>query len=189
MSILWDFRFSRQREWSLVFWYVAPYSHVEVYRCCRGAYCLHHQDDESSPWWWRQYASLKRRSISTWLHGATSQKTLNFMSILVCLAEDGSNLFLRNLRIYSQVHTALQHRNLTFFIKVTRDAGQINLHKIHIKFLSASAVKLQACAASVQSGFLPSAVSDSLSTMTHYLPHVDALLFTVSFPQNAPRIR
>jgi hypothetical protein len=28
---------------------------------------------------WRQYAPLKRRSTSTWLHGATSQKTLNFI--------------------------------------------------------------------------------------------------------------
>jgi hypothetical protein len=27
----------------------------------------------------RQYAPLKRRSTSTWLHGATSQKTLNFI--------------------------------------------------------------------------------------------------------------
>jgi hypothetical protein len=24
------------------------------------------------PWWWRQYEPLKRRSTSTWLHGATS---------------------------------------------------------------------------------------------------------------------
>jgi len=28
-----------------------------------------------SPWWWRQYTSLKRRSTSTTLHGAISQKT------------------------------------------------------------------------------------------------------------------
>jgi hypothetical protein len=54
-----------------VFWSVAQCSHVEVDRRFRGAYCLHHQDDDSSP--------LKRRSTSTWLHGATSQKTLNFM--------------------------------------------------------------------------------------------------------------
>jgi hypothetical protein len=52
-----DFRFSRRRVWSLVFWDVAPLS---------------------SPWWWRQYAALKHRSASTWLHGATSQKTVNF---------------------------------------------------------------------------------------------------------------
>jgi hypothetical protein len=32
----------------------------------RGAY--------SSPWWWRQYASVKRRSTSTRLHGDVSQK-------------------------------------------------------------------------------------------------------------------
>jgi hypothetical protein len=34
-----------------------------------------------SPWWWRQYAPLKCRSTAR-LHGATSQKTLNFMSLL-----------------------------------------------------------------------------------------------------------
>jgi hypothetical protein len=62
-----------------VCWDIAPCSHVEVYRRFRGAYCLHYQGD-SSPWWWRQYASLKRRSTSTWytaLH--SSQKTLNFI--------------------------------------------------------------------------------------------------------------
>jgi hypothetical protein len=32
-----------------------------------------------SRWWWRQYAPLKRRSTSTWLHGATHQKTLNLI--------------------------------------------------------------------------------------------------------------
>jgi hypothetical protein len=31
------------------------------------------------PWWWRQYAPLKRWSTSMWLHGATSQKILNFI--------------------------------------------------------------------------------------------------------------
>jgi hypothetical protein len=30
-------------------------------------------------WWWRQYAPLKRRSTSTWLHEPTSQMTLNFI--------------------------------------------------------------------------------------------------------------
>jgi hypothetical protein len=57
-----------------VFWDIAPCSHVEVDRCFRGAYGLHRP---WSPWWW-QYAPLKRRSTSTWLHGATSYKTLNF---------------------------------------------------------------------------------------------------------------
>jgi hypothetical protein len=32
----------------------------------------------SSTWRWRQCATLKRRSTSMWLHGSTSQKTLNF---------------------------------------------------------------------------------------------------------------
>jgi len=29
-----------------VFWDVAPRSHVEVDRCFRGVYCLHHQGDD-----------------------------------------------------------------------------------------------------------------------------------------------
>jgi hypothetical protein len=57
-----------------VFWDVAPCSHVEVDRRFRGTYLLL---PSSSPWWWRQYTPLKRRSTSTWLHGVTSQKTLN----------------------------------------------------------------------------------------------------------------
>jgi hypothetical protein len=38
----------------IALWDVAPCSLVEVDRCSRGAYCLHHQGDH---WWWRQYAS------------------------------------------------------------------------------------------------------------------------------------
>jgi hypothetical protein len=34
------------------------------------------------PWWWKQYAYLKRWSISTWLYGATSQKTVIFILLL-----------------------------------------------------------------------------------------------------------
>jgi hypothetical protein len=57
-----------------VFSDVAPCSHVEVDRRFRGASCLQHSSDNV-----RQYASLKLRFTSTWLHGATSQKTLNFI--------------------------------------------------------------------------------------------------------------
>jgi hypothetical protein len=59
-----------------VFWNVAPCSLVEIYRRFRGDYWVHRHP---SPWWWRQQALLKRRSISTRLHGATSQKTVIFM--------------------------------------------------------------------------------------------------------------
>jgi hypothetical protein len=52
-----------------VFWDVALCSH-EVDRLCTGVYCIIRA--------MRQYAPLKRRSTSTWLHSATSQKTLNF---------------------------------------------------------------------------------------------------------------
>jgi hypothetical protein len=34
------------------------------------------------PWWWRLQTPLKCRSISTKLHGATSQKTVIFMSVI-----------------------------------------------------------------------------------------------------------
>jgi hypothetical protein len=57
-----------------VFWDVAPcrlWSLPTFRRCVLLS--------SSGRWWWRQYAALKRRSISTWLHGATSQTTLNFM--------------------------------------------------------------------------------------------------------------
>jgi hypothetical protein len=70
-----------------VFWDVAPCSLLKTDRRFGGAYSLHHQGDkitvfwdvapcslveiERLPWWHRQYAPLKRRSISTRLHGAT----------------------------------------------------------------------------------------------------------------------
>jgi hypothetical protein len=67
-----------------VFCDVAPYSHVKVDRRFRGAYCFHHQGDEElrtalfmAPMMEAVLAS-ESRSTSTWLHGATSQKTLNF---------------------------------------------------------------------------------------------------------------
>jgi hypothetical protein len=44
---VWDFRFSRQRVWGLVFWDIAPCSHIEVHTRLRGAYCLHHQGDDA----------------------------------------------------------------------------------------------------------------------------------------------
>jgi hypothetical protein len=37
----------------------------------------------STGWWQRQYAPLKRRSISTRLHGTTSQKTAIFILIAI----------------------------------------------------------------------------------------------------------
>jgi hypothetical protein len=40
-------------------------------------------DTNQLPWWCRQYAPLKRRPTSTWLHGATSQNTLNFILVAV----------------------------------------------------------------------------------------------------------
>jgi hypothetical protein len=35
-----------EHQWSLVFWDLAPCSHVEVDRSFRGSYCLHHQGSE-----------------------------------------------------------------------------------------------------------------------------------------------
>jgi hypothetical protein len=50
---------------------IALCSLVEVDRRFRDAYCLHRHDG-------RQYAHLKRRFISTRLHGATSLKAAIF---------------------------------------------------------------------------------------------------------------
>jgi hypothetical protein len=53
-----------------VFWDAAPCSHVEVDRRFRGAYCLHRPDYGGITHLWNV------RLTSTWLHSATSQKTL-----------------------------------------------------------------------------------------------------------------
>jgi hypothetical protein len=68
-----DFRFSRLVSSFKVSWDVAPCSHVEVGRRFIVAYCLHHQGDE----WGSTHLWIV--STSTWLHGATSQTTLNFI--------------------------------------------------------------------------------------------------------------
>jgi hypothetical protein len=65
--------------WSLVYWDVAPCSHVEGDRSFRSAYCLHHQGDPSVALMMEAVRTLKRRFTSAWLYGATSQKTLNFI--------------------------------------------------------------------------------------------------------------
>jgi hypothetical protein len=60
-----------------VFWDVARYSHVEsdtFQRCTL--------PPSSGPWWCWQSALLKRRLTSTWLHGATSQKTQFFFQLI-----------------------------------------------------------------------------------------------------------
>jgi hypothetical protein len=90
------------------FWDIVPCSLIEVYRSFGREYCFHHQGDDdpskipsdptdsytsswffsrtaySSPRWLRQYAPLKRRSISTKLQGATSQKNVivGFLNIM-----------------------------------------------------------------------------------------------------------
>jgi hypothetical protein len=46
-----------------------------------------------SPWWWRQQASLKRRSVSTRLHDATSQN----IAIFILVAVRTRNLITGNL--------------------------------------------------------------------------------------------
>jgi hypothetical protein len=56
-----------------VFWDVAPCSLVDTERSFRGGYSFHHQGD----------APLKRRTISTRLHGATAQKTAIFTLVAV----------------------------------------------------------------------------------------------------------
>ncbi|KDQ71579.1 hypothetical protein L798_08528 [Zootermopsis nevadensis] len=53
----------------IVLYEVAPNKLVEVSRCSRGAYCLHHQTDEST---------------STELHDSTFQKTITFSVPIYC---------------------------------------------------------------------------------------------------------
>jgi hypothetical protein len=66
---------------------IALCSLIVVYRRFRGAYCLHLLSNESIPWWWRQHAPLKRRSSTTRLQGAISQKALTFNSMFIsCIA-------------------------------------------------------------------------------------------------------
>jgi hypothetical protein len=85
-----------------VFWDVAPWSLVEVFRRFRGACCLHHQGDlmmetastsetsvnfyqatRWSPWWCKKQASLKCRFTFTRLHGTITQKTVTFIHAAV----------------------------------------------------------------------------------------------------------
>jgi hypothetical protein len=63
----------------------------------------------SSLWWWRQYSPLKRRSISTELHGATSQKTVIFILAAVRnRSDDGGSTHLWNVGQFLPDYTA-QH--------------------------------------------------------------------------------
>jgi hypothetical protein len=62
-----------------VFCDVGPCSLVDINRRFRGAYCLRHY---LSFWWGRQEDSLKRRSVSTRLHGAVSQKAVSRLVVM-----------------------------------------------------------------------------------------------------------
>jgi hypothetical protein len=59
-------------------WDAEPCSLVKVDRRSRRAYCLRHKGDER-----RHYAFLKRRSVSTRLHGAVSQNAVIFWSVFI----------------------------------------------------------------------------------------------------------
>jgi len=64
-----------------VFWFVAQCSLAKIYRRFWSAYCLHNQG-----YWWRQ-APLKRRSISTSVHGTwprlAAMRTWSLTELLV----------------------------------------------------------------------------------------------------------
>jgi hypothetical protein len=55
-------------------------------------------------WWWRQYAPLKRRSTSTWLHGSSSQKTFNF--ILAAVRTWNLTMYFKFQLMTQRKHTA-----------------------------------------------------------------------------------
>jgi hypothetical protein len=99
VALRWDyvrFKVFRAAGMKVAFWYIALCSLFEVDRRFRWTYCLHHRGYSDcaamrsvvdsfftlctqrlslSSWWWRQFVRLKRRSTSTRLHGAISQKT------------------------------------------------------------------------------------------------------------------
>jgi hypothetical protein len=109
-AYLWDFRFSRRRVWSsepsgmycrVLKSMSIDFSEVDCPSTCHWPgsspivthsplvntdHWTHVQpatlssQAHSLSWWWRQRAPLKRRSISIWEHGSTSQKTLNFVT-------------------------------------------------------------------------------------------------------------
>jgi hypothetical protein len=56
--------------------------------------------------WWRQYAPLKRRSTSIWLHSSISQKTVNFIFTSL-YSENCSLLNTRSQNIFDGQHTLL----------------------------------------------------------------------------------
>jgi hypothetical protein len=65
-ATVWDFRSSWQQVWRRqVFWDRVPCSLTKVTRSFKFP---------STSWWLKQYATLKRQSTSTRLHGALSQK-------------------------------------------------------------------------------------------------------------------
>jgi hypothetical protein len=101
-------RLQNSIQWCLFFWNAAPCRLVEIYRRFRGAYWL-------IAWWWRQEAPLKRQSISTRLHSATSQRTVIFILVAV------RTLNLTNL--YKVRCFTMQHARVLFvqsgFIVVT----------------------------------------------------------------------
>jgi hypothetical protein len=64
-----------------VFWDVEPICLEEIDRRFRGAYCLHHQADAFIAQRMEAKSHLKRRSVSTRPHVATSQKTVIFLHL------------------------------------------------------------------------------------------------------------
>jgi hypothetical protein len=53
-QVVFDSLYNSSEQWDLsikmnVFWIVAPRSPVEIDRCFRGAYCLHHQSHRNRP--------------------------------------------------------------------------------------------------------------------------------------------
>jgi hypothetical protein len=62
-----------------VFWDVAPFSQVDVDQYFRGAYCFHHQGDEWIALMMEAVCTSEMSVNINLLHGATSQKTLNFI--------------------------------------------------------------------------------------------------------------
>jgi hypothetical protein len=91
-----------------VFWDVAPHSPVDTYRRFRYAYCL----ARHSVLWWPQITPLRRRSISTRLHGATT--TRHLATVRSWNLSLTTRVYYCNLSLYINPQTSLSSYDITY---------------------------------------------------------------------------
>jgi hypothetical protein len=81
------------------FWHITPCSLVEA---------------DSLHWWWRQYAPLKRRSTSTRVHGAISQRVVIFIvaAVRTCNLTRFSNVWTRKQNQFVKAYFVIKTKTL-----------------------------------------------------------------------------